>query len=88
MALKIRQCLNCGAPLKGFVCEYCDSVHEDDAQEETILYADNHPYLLFTPNEIRKASGLPEVKDSGTALSRFQFGRIKKDENGKISMGT
>ena len=74
MALRIRQCLNCGAPLQGLVCSYCDSIHEDDSISETIFYADNIAYCC-TSNEIRKANGLPEIKDSGMAMSRFKWGK-------------
>lgn len=63
MALQIRRCLACGAPLQGYVCSYCKTVHDDpDAKPEegVTMYADNTVFMHIPAEEIRKHLGLPK----------------------------
>ena len=77
MALELRRCLACGAPLEGSVCSYCESVHHDPnampKETECELYVDNKVYMtipiateVYTANELRKMAGLTEEQSMVT----------------------
>lgn len=42
---KDQRCKGCGAPIKGWTCEYCGRVFEAEHTTETVLYANNRPII-------------------------------------------
>lgn len=43
---KDQRCKGCGAPIRGWTCEYCGRVFEAEHTTETVLYADNIPIAV------------------------------------------
>lgn len=77
--LTAKKCKMCGAPLHGYKCEYCGTEYEENEEERVRIYANGvcvmeieceeaeSEYLLnrgmITPNEVRKARGLPPIDE-------------------------
>lgn len=42
---KDQRCKGCGAPIRGWTCEYCGRVFEAEHTTETVIYANNIPVI-------------------------------------------
>mgnify|MGYP004732899235 CR=1 FL=1 len=64
---RISKCPNCGAPVTGDTCEYCDTIFSPDKESKTIIV--NNYYGSSAKDEIRSNAGFVAVGGSGSATS-------------------
>ena len=51
----LTNCPNCGAPAKGYICEYCGTQLKEAPVKESILYADNEIIDFYSLREAQNS---------------------------------